>query len=60
MPRYYLMTTPMGDIVQRDDGACIPPDPDNIDWQAYQMWLAETAEGEMPECYDETQMSNDG
>lgn len=27
--------------VQRDDGLIIPPDPDNTDWQAYQVWLAD-------------------
>lgn len=26
--------------VQREDGLIIPPDPDNLDWQAYQAWLA--------------------
>lgn len=26
--------------VQRDDGAFIPNDPGNTDWQAYQAWLA--------------------
>ena len=26
--------------VARSDGAIIPPDPSNADWQAYQAWLA--------------------
>lgn len=26
--------------VQREDGLIIPPDPDNLDWQDYQAWLA--------------------
>ena len=27
-------------LVQRSDGAVLPSDPDNTDWQAYQAWLA--------------------
>lgn len=27
-----------GDGVTRNDGACIPPDPENRDWAAYLAW----------------------
>lgn len=30
-----------GDAVIREDGTCIPFDPDNTDYQAYFAWVAE-------------------
>jgi hypothetical protein len=42
----YKFTKPLvpdvpSNMVLRSDGACIPFDPDNVDFQQYQKWLSE-------------------
>ena len=45
MITYQYMKTMNDDIVsdsiKRSDGACIPFDPQNVDYQAYLAWVAE-------------------
>jgi hypothetical protein len=36
---YTLMARSSG-VVRDADGACVPADPGNVDWQAYELWLA--------------------
>ena len=36
---YTTLSTPTGPVIVRSDGAHVPADPLNTDWQAYQAWL---------------------
>jgi DNA-directed RNA polymerase specialized sigma24 family protein len=38
-----------GGVIRKEDGACIPATTDNVDWLAYQSWLAL---GNLPEAAD--------
>jgi hypothetical protein len=51
---YKLWKSVMGKeaIIRTDDGACIPFDPDNTDYQAYLRWLEA---GNTPEPAEENQ-----
>lgn len=40
-PDYTYSLTHDGEAVLRSDGAIIPADPSNLDWQIYQEWLAD-------------------
>jgi len=36
----YKLMYDSGSVIRLSDGACIPPEPLNRDWQRYQAWVA--------------------
>jgi len=41
LTKHFIPNLPSGSIIRLEDGACIPMNPDNTDYQAYLKWLAD-------------------